>query len=294
VVILRHQSGSTLKLNRVISMMLDSKPGLRYQISFYTLLLVLFASAFVMKNLDPSLLSNDESLGRLEDKLVIIPNFSEILDVELKKQTFFDFLQPFIDQENRNILVLRLRIQTLMDKMLGGQTLTKKEQAFINTLSEEYEVVTLEDFSEAHFRLLLRRVDVIPSSLALAQAANESAWGTSRFALEGNNFFGQWCYSEGCGLVPRRRHQDASHEVRSFDSIQASVHAYFMNINTFPSYQNLRRMRMQLREQNKAINGYNLSEGLHSYSERGEDYVDELQSIILSNGLLERDNWDEA
>jgi len=126
--------------------------------------------------------------------------------------------------------------------------------------------------------------------LALAQAANESAWGTSRFAQDGNNLFGQWCYTNGCGLVPSRRREGATHEVRRFDNIRDSVESYIHNLNTFPSYQMLRRIRQQLRQQDRPIDGVSLADGLESYSSRGLDYIVELQRMIYSNELLERDN----
>jgi Bax protein len=131
---------------------------------------------------------------------------------------------------------------------------------------------------------------MIPASLALAQAANESAWGTSRFAQDGNNFFGQWCYSDGCGIIPSRRRQGDIHEVRRFDTVKDSVQAYIHNLNTFPSYQMLRRIRQQLRQQNRNLDGASLADGLESYSERGLDYIEELQTMIYSNNLLARDN----
>jgi Bax protein len=136
---------------------------------------------------------------------------------------------------------------------------------------------------------LLKRVDTIPVSLALAQAANESAWGTSRFALEGNNLFGQWCYDEGCGLVPNRRRANASHEVQSFESIEAAVRAYFMNINTHDRYQGFRDLRFQMRSKEGELDPFALAWGLDGYSERGEAYVDEVQTIILQNDLTNKD-----
>ena len=123
----------------------------------------------------------------------------------------------------------------------------------------------------------------------MAQAANESAWGTSRFAREGKNFFGQWCYTEGCGIIPARRLAGASHEVRRFDSVFDSVEAYIMNLNTFPNYQQLRDIRQQVRQSGRTIDGISLSEGLDSYSSRGDEYIFELQSMIYSNNLLTLD-----
>ena len=136
---------------------------------------------------------------------------------------------------------------------------------------------------------LLVRVDIIPVSLALAQAANESAWGTSRFAREGNNIFGQWCFDEGCGLVPGQRADDASHEVRSFSSVEASVRAYFRNLNTNPTYEYLRELRAQMRMKGKPLDSRALAQGLLRYSERGHVYISELYDIIRVNDLLALD-----
>jgi Bax protein len=143
---------------------------------------------------------------------------------------------------------------------------------------------------KAYLQRLLWRVDVIPPSLVLAQAASESAWGTSRFAQDGNNFFGQWCFKRGCGFVPASRRPTANHEVKSFASIEDAVHAYFMNLNTYPSYQYLRVIRQQLRNKEQPIDGISLSEGLGSYSERGDAYIKELRTMIYKNDLLTRDH----
>ena len=219
-----------------------------------------------------------------------IPDFASINDVQVKKQSFFNFIEPFVDQVNIEIIQQRQRVLAIQAKMQQGEELSASDLRYLSTLAELYELDT-DDLTDAEFlTVLLRRVDKIPASLALAQAANESAWGTSRFAQQGNNYFGQWCYSDGCGLVPNRRRAGATHEVRSFDSVKDSVQAYIHNLNTFPSYQMLRRIRQQLRVQNKPVDGASLTDGLESYSSRGHDYIDELQNMIYSNNLLSRDN----
>jgi Bax protein len=219
-----------------------------------------------------------------------IPDFASINDVQVKKQSFFNFIEPFVDQVNIEIIQQRQRVLAIQAKMQDGEELSASDLRYLSTLAELYELDT-DDLTDAEFlTVLLRRVDKIPASLALAQAANESAWGTSRFAQLGNNYFGQWCYSDGCGLVPNRRREGATHEVRSFDSVKDSVQAYIHNLNTFPSYQMLRRIRQQLRVQNKPVDGASLTDGLESYSSRGHDYIDELQNMIYSNNLLSRDN----
>ncbi len=221
--------------------------------------------------------------------LVELPDFASIPDVDLKKQIFFDFLQPYIDAKNGEVQRQRQQLLGLIEKMRSGYVLDESETGFLLGLSRKYEVPTDNLQDQAFLQLLLRRVDVIPPSLVLAQAANESAWGTSRFAQEGYNFFGQWCYEEGCGLVPGNRRPRDNHEVKSFDSIEAAVSAYFQNLNTFPSYQHLRLIRQDLRQHEQPIDGISLSEGLRSYSERGVAYIDELRQMIYYNDLLVRD-----
>jgi len=219
-----------------------------------------------------------------------IPNFADILDVELKKQTFFNFIEPLVDDINADIQKQRQGVFAIRNKVSRNEEPTNNELNFLSSLAEIYEMQADEYGNLAFLNSLLRRVDEIPASLALAQAANESAWGTSRFAQNGYNFFGQWCYTNGCGIVPMRRLEGASHEVRRFESVRDSVEAYIHNLNTFPSYQMLRRIRQQLRQQNRPVDGISLADGLESYSARGLDYVDELQRMIYSNNLTERDN----
>jgi Bax protein len=221
--------------------------------------------------------------------VVEIPDFAAILDVELKKQVFFDFLQPYIDVMNDRVRQQRTRLQVIIEKVASGDSIDRNERDYLRQLSIEYEMELDSVDNLDELRRLLRRVDVLPPSLVLAQAANESAWGTSRFALDGYNYFGQWCFEEGCGIVPSNRRRSASHEVKSFESIEESVEAYFMNLNTFPSYLDLRLIRQRLRDNNRPIDGISLSQGLESYSERGEDYINELRSMIYYNDLLERD-----
>jgi uncharacterized FlgJ-related protein len=132
---------------------------------------------------------------------------------------------------------------------------------------------------------LLQRVDTLPVSLVLAQAAIESGWGTSRFAREGNNLFGQWCFDPGCGLVPAARRTGARHEVAAYASVNDSIDAYLLNINTHSAYRDLRELRARARAEGREPTGLELATGLRSYSERGELYVQDVRSIIRGNGL---------
>src|SRR5690606_15885495 len=122
---------------------------------------------------------------------------------------------------------------------------------------------------EKQLHILNLRINKVPPSLVLTQAANESAWGTSRFALDANNLFGQWCFTEGCGIVPANRATDAKHEVKHFDSVQDAVASYLRNINTHRAYRVLRKLRLELENKGEIASGYQLAGELGSYSERG-------------------------
>lgn len=264
----------------------QKRTGLTAVLTFLFLLAACFALAVLIRVPEVALVSPRQQARPAFPKA---PDFAAMEDVEQRKNAFFDFLQPFVDYENRQILAVRRLLEPLLDKVRADETLTRNEKRFVTMQSQRYSVQPQRAFSVKHLRTLLRRVDILPSSLVLAQAANESAWGTSRFAVDGNNYFGQWCYSEGCGLVPKSRSEGASHEVQAFDSPADSVAAYFMNVNTFPSYQYLREMRQDMRQTDQPIDGKRLSEGLIEYSERGADYIKELQTMIDYNDLSSRD-----
>lgn len=198
-----------------------------------------------------------------------------------RKQAFIKHLKPFIDKINRSLLNDRAKLIRLSHK----QKLNIREQRWLRHISYLYSNKTYHEDRDFNWSGLLRKIDIIPASLALAQAAKESGWGTSRFARSGNNYFGQWCYVKGCGLVPKKRNQNANHEVASYDSIEDSIAAYMYNLNTHPAYKDLRETRWQLRKIDKAITGHQLANGLQSYSERGKIYVEEIQSLIRFNKL---------
>ena len=258
---------------------------------FSLLVAILFTGAFYIQKpqLTPQEPVTTTAVPVTEARPVKLPNFAAIRDTDTKKRVFFDFLQPYVDAKNFEVERQRQNLLGLLEKIRTGYVLSLDEMVFLRDLSREYEVPTDDLQDQAFLQLLLRRVDVIPASLVLAQAANESAWGTSRFAREGYNFFGQWCYQKGCGLVPDRRRPSDNHEVKSFASVEEAVHAYFQNLNTFPSYQGLRLIRQDLRKKEKPIDGLSLSEGLRSYSERGDAYIEELRAMIEYNDLLHRD-----
>ncbi len=212
-----------------------------------------------------------------------LPEFGEYADVSEKKEDFFDFLRPIIQKENHKVLRERGHVLLLWERYQAGDALAPGEIETLDALAEKYRVDETYDDGETFFMELLLRIDKIPESLALIQAAKESGWGTSYFAREGNNLFGQWCFSEGCGLVPRRRPEGASYEVRAFDDVADSVRAYILNLNSHPAYSDLRRMRYRMRLAGKQPDAELLAGGLEQYAEIGMQYVRSLQQMIRGN-----------
>ncbi|NWN91347.1 bax protein [Marinobacter adhaerens] len=209
-----------------------------------------------------------------------LPEFSGYSDTTEKKAAFFSFLYPRIVLANSRILLQRDYLASLNAK----DALSDSELAWLDKQSKRLRVKA-EPGSQAQLSDLKQRLDVIPPSLILAQAANESAWGTSRFARAGNNLFGQWCFTKGCGLVPQHRPEGASHEVKAFASPYHSIRAYMENLNRHNSYQVLRDIRLEARNAGNPLSGLALAGGLVSYSERGEAYVGEIRSMIRYNNL---------
>jgi len=224
-----------------------------------------------------------------QDPISVFPDFASIERVDVKKQQFFDYLQGYVEAENSRIMEVREQLLAYSAIVGSGVGLSRRERQDVLQLAVKYELDADLNSDRRIISALLARVDVIPTSLVLAQAANESAWGTSRFALEGNNIFGQWCYEEGCGIVPERRIRGAKHEVKRFDSVVSAVEAYFLNINSHHLYQDFRDLRARMRRQQKELDPMELAYGLGRYSERGDNYVDEVQTIIEQNELRQRD-----
>jgi len=208
---------------------------------------------------------------------------TEIIDAKTRKLRFFALLKPLAEAENARILKLRQRVSVLKRK---ARAYTQNDMQLIRKLAQNYRIPLSGQPTGVFWARLEKRVDVVPVELALAQAANESAWGTSRFARQGNNFFGQWCYVAGCGIVPTRRNAGATHEVKAFDSPGASVQAYIHNLNTTSAYKSLRGIRLHLRRAKQPLNALILASGLAGYSERGAAYVKSIQTIIRHNRTL--------
>ncbi len=213
------------------------------------------------------------------------PDFAAIKDVKARKEAFFDYLLPKIYEANDEVARERAWLSSLAEQIVGGSLPTDVQLAELTKIESRYALADTRDTIVNRVARLLRRVDVVPASLVLAQAAKESGWGTSRFALEGNNYFGIWCFYEGCGLTPRSRLPGRNHEVATFDSVADGVRYYIRTINTHSAYADLRKMRANARQAKQALPGEALANGLVRYSERGMAYVREIQSMIRYNQL---------
>ncbi|MDX8395602.1 MAG: glucosaminidase domain-containing protein [Mariprofundaceae bacterium] len=205
-----------------------------------------------------------------------LPAFKNVYQ---KKAHFLAFMKPIIVTENKKISELRQQIIQLQSK----KKLSNKDAASLKYISATYGITMATTPNSAFWSALLNRVNIIPLELALMQAANESAWGTSRFARNGNNYFGQWCFKKGCGIVPKHRSHGAAHEVRRFKDAAESVRAYMKNINTSRAYADLRKIRSKLQKRKLPIKAELLANGLKHYSERGMEYVKTIRSMIRSN-----------
>ncbi len=253
-------------------------------------ILLLVGYALIFPFINQSLYSTKQKIVKEKPKKVVeqplhdidLPDFSSFTDVRAKKEAFFSFIEPAVIQENREILELRQRILNIQQSLASEQKINDKDANFLNELSRSYGVKSYQSTDEQISKLLLK-VDIIPNALVLVQAANESAWGTSRFARIGLNFFGIWCYREGCGMIPNGRDDGARHEVAAFDSVEHAVERYLHNINTHSAYKVFRTIRHQLRESDHHLAPEILATGLLPYSERGFDYITEISDMIRHN-----------
>jgi len=210
-----------------------------------------------------------------------------VVDVRARKVRFFNMLRPLVQAENKRIMKVRKRLLNLSLKAdRKGNPYTSQEMDLIYPQAAKYRVPLADNPDPAFWALLLKRLDEVPVELALAQAANESAWGTSRFAKDGNNYFGQWCYKEGCGIVPARRNAGSTHEVKVFSSADESVRAYIYNLNTSYAYKRFRSLRKHMRRNGEKLDATLLAGGLSTYSERGAKYVRSIRILIRHNQAL--------
>lgn len=205
-------------------------------------------------------------------------DLGDVPEVRQRKELFFKSVLPIALRINEEILADRRRLWRFHFRQTMGWRLGAADRLWLIALAERYRV------RDTDLEELLRRVDVIPPSLVLAQGAEESGWGTSRFAREGNAIFGQWTFAKG-HLVPRRRDAGKTHEVRAFPSLLGSVRAYARNLNTHRAYRNFRSLRETLRRRGETLEGAVLAGTLIPYSEQGPIYVRRIRGMIRYNRL---------
>lgn len=213
-----------------------------------------------------------------------LPDFSQYEVISERKQAFFDYLRPIAHSQNQKVLERRQWLNKMLRKLQRSETLTPWQHQKLKTLADNHKInpsALPADLIPA----LLAKMDIIPEAMILSQAAMESAWGQSRFAREANNLFGQWCFSKGCGLVPKQRNHGAHHEVARFDSVADAIASYIRNINSHRAYREVRRIRLEQRQQNLEPSALAMINGLGSYSEKGQAYIDELRRMIIGNQL---------
>ena len=233
------------------------------------------------KPLNPSII---KLINKKSELKILNKNINEInLDFlsELKKD-FVKTLLPLISYENQNIILERSKLENIRDFLDYNNTLSKSDMKYLNKISKKYRIKTNDKHKYDLVNELLDRVDVIPNSIVLAQAANESGWGTSRFAIEFNAIFGEYTYDFSNGVVPLLREEGEKHLVKSFDSVNKSVQSYFNNLNSHYAYKDFREVRKIMREKNNFSNLKLLVEELDSYA-ADINYIKTINSIIDAN-----------
>ena len=212
--------------------------------------------------------------------LTLLPNEIKMIENTTKRKEFFiQIVLPLILKENNNIRIDRKRLFSVINKNNN----TKLEKKWLEKKYKQYGI------SSKDLSVLKIRMDEIPVSLALAQAAKETGWGTSRFAQEGNALFGQWTWS-GEGLQPKDADKNKGHKVMKFNVLQASVRAYQRNLNTHSSYKEFRKERAKLRDKKMPLDSLLLSKFLDQYAQTGNQYVEVLQKIIKQHNLKDFDD----
>ena len=252
---------------------LDEKPTDSVRLSAATIEELFKSTNYNLKDVRKNKLVKPISLTLLPSEIKKIENTKK------RKDLFIQIILPLVIKENNTIRLDRKKLFGILNKSKN----TKVENIWLNLKFKQYGVVN-KDLSTLKIRM-----DEVPVSMAIAQAAKETGWGTSRFAQEGNALFGQWTWT-GEGIKPSKADDDSTHKVMKFKVLQASVKAYQRNLNTHSTYKDFRDTRAQLRDEGKKLDSMILSEYLDKYAETGKDYVRVLQQIIKQNNLTDFDD----
>ncbi len=209
------------------------------------------------------------------------PDFAAFTAGPERKTAFFAYLRPLIAEENGKVAEERARLDELAAQQRHGWLERRRLAALARKYLEDPDGMS----GEERMAELLLRVDVVPEALALAQAAKESGWGTARFAITGNNYFGQRCWTPGCGIMPGAREPGMRHEVAVYDTPQDSVASYLLNLNSHDDYAELRAYRAAMRARGQRPSSREMAALLAQYSERRQAYIEEVVSLIDVNKL---------
>tara|TARA_B110001450_G_C17600322_1_gene472711 strand:+ start:98 stop:1216 length:1119 start_codon:yes stop_codon:yes gene_type:complete len=254
-------------------LVLEDLPNNSIRLSAATIEQLFKDTNYNLKEVRRTKLVKPVSLDLLPQEIIKIEN------IKKRKDLFIQIILPLVIKENNNIRLNRIKLFSILNKSKN----TKQEKKWLKSKFKQYGVMN-KDLSTLKIRM-----DEVPISIAIAQAAKETGWGTSRFAQEGNALFGQWTWS-GEGIKPAAADDESTHKVMKFKVLQASVKAYHRNLNTHSSYKDFRGARAELRDQKKELNSLILSEYLDKYAETGKEYVKILQQIIRQNKLTDFDN----
>ena len=251
----------------------DEQPTDTVRLSAATIVELFKSTNYNLKDVRKNKLVKPISLTLLPEEIIKIENSKE------RKDLFIQIILPLVIKENNYIKLDRKKLFSILNKNNN----TSAEKNWLSSKFKQYGVVN-NDLSTLKIRM-----DEVPISMTIAQAAKETGWGTSRFAQEGNALFGQWTWS-GAGIKPLGAEDNTTHKVMKFNVLQASVKAYQRNLNTHSSYRDFRRARAELRDKKKKLDSIILSEYLDKYAETGKEYVKILQQIIKQNSLTDFDD----
>jgi Bax protein len=220
------------------------------------------------------------------------PDFKAIKNTTERKQAFINYLLPYIKVAEKDICDQREAVLAKLKIVSSGNKLSTNEYSNIAEIAKKYKLVIENPITEMNLKDLSKRVNVIPGGMVLAQSALETGWGTSRFAADYNNYFGEHCFTEGCGVKPKRQSPNKIDEVAVYSTPQISISNYLLLLNSSNRYTKLRDIRSDLLNQNKPISSLALINGLGSYSELGlDEYKNRLIGVIDYNKLTQYDQY---
>ena len=251
----------------------DEQPADTVRLSAATIIELFKTTGYNLKDVRKNKLVKPITLTLLPEEIIKIENTKK------KKDLFIQIILPLVIKENNYIKIDRIKLFSILNKSKN----TDAEKFWLNSKFKQYGVMNKD------LPTLKIRMDEVPVSMTIAQAAKETGWGTSRFAQEGNALFGQWTWS-GKGIKPLGADDGTTHKVMKFYVLQASVKAYQRNLNTHSTYKNFRSARAEMRDKRKKLDSIILTEYLDKYAETGKEYVKILQKIIKQNSLTDFDD----